>query len=82
MEGMQNMQGMQGGKGVCKCVHHQVVPFLIIVIGVTFLMGEWGTISWDSVNVIWPIAIILIGAMKVVAGMGVCKCCSKTSSNM
>jgi len=77
MEGMQDMGGMKGGMGVCKCPHHKVVPFLIVVIGVDFLMGFWGIISWDAVNFVWPVSIILIGAMKLMSASGACKCCNK-----
>lgn len=68
---MENMQGT-----MCKCPHHKVIPFLIVVVGVAFLMGFWGMLSWDAVNIVWPVAIIAIGLMKLVERMGACKCCS------
>ena len=75
MENMQNMGGMQNMKKVCKCPHHKVVPALIILIGLTFLLGSWGTLSASSVNVIWPVLVILAGAMKFGEKAGMCKCC-------
>ncbi|MEK7664490.1 MAG: hypothetical protein AAB340_03605 [Patescibacteria group bacterium] len=69
---MENMQDMKN----CNCIHHKVIPFLVVVFGVTFLMGFWEMINWDVVNIVWPVIIIVIGLMKLVERMEICKCCS------
>ena len=72
---MDNMQNMGGGKMVCGCAHHKVVPVFVILFGVTFLLGYWGTISWSMVNTIWPVLVILGGIMKLMDKGKMCKCC-------
>lgn len=74
---MENMQNMQGTKGICKCPHHKVVPILVILFGLTFLLGMWSMLSWDAVNIIWPVLVIAAGAMKLTERMGMCKCCDR-----
>lgn len=64
-------EGMQGG--MCGCPHHKVGPLLIVLIGITFLLGALGYVSAGAVAVTWPILLILIGAMKMSKGM--CGCC-------
>lgn len=64
-----NMQNM------CKCPHHRVTAVLVILFGLTFLLGAWGTLSWDSVGVIWPVLVIIAGLMKFTEKSGMCKCC-------
>ena len=66
---MENMQNK------CMCPHHRVTPVLVILIGLTFLFGAWGVFSWDAVNVIWPVLVIIGGAMKFGERSGMCKCC-------
>ena len=71
---MDNMQNMGGGmKNMCKCVHHKVVPILVILFGALFLLGNWEIMSWDAVNMLWPILVIIGGVMKLTKGK--CKCC-------
>jgi len=53
----------QGGAG--KCGHHKVVSVLVILFGLTFLLGDWNVLTWGSVNVIWPILVILAGLAKM-----------------
>ncbi|OGZ70132.1 MAG: hypothetical protein A3F47_02200 [Candidatus Staskawiczbacteria bacterium RIFCSPHIGHO2_12_FULL_38_11] len=67
---MDNMQN-----NVCKCPHHKVVPILVVLFGLTFLLGQWGIISWGAVNTIWPVLVILAGLMKIADKSGMCKCC-------
>ncbi len=72
---MENMQNM-GGKNMCKCPHHKVFSILVILLGLDFLLGAWGIISSDTVNIIWPILVIVAGATKLGEKSGMCKCCS------
>lgn len=62
-------------QNMCKCGHHKVIPVLVILIGLTFLLGAWGTLSWDSVSVIWPVLVIIGGLMKLADKSGMCKYC-------
>jgi hypothetical protein len=66
---------MLGKDKVCGCPHHKMVPFFIILIGVTFLMRYFGAMSQMMVDLVWPILLILIGLQKMMSG--VCRCCSK-----
>ena len=64
-----------GGKNACRCPHHKVMPILVILFGLTFLLGNWGTFSWGTVAMVWPILVIIAGAMKWADKSGMCKCC-------
>ena len=62
-------------KVCCACHHHKVAPILVILFGLTFLLGTWGTLSWGTVHTVWPILVIIAGLMKLADKMGMCKCC-------
>ena len=68
------MENIQNMRNICKCSHHKFVPFLVVLFGVTFFMGFWGIISWDIVNLVWPVVIILAGMAMVIDRGGMCKC--------
>lgn len=57
----------------CGCWHHNIFAFLLIVFGLTFLLGAFQIISGETVNVIWPILVVIAGIKKLFGGM--CKCC-------
>jgi len=61
---------MENGQ-VCKCTHHKVVPLCIILIGLTFLLGQMNVLTAGFVAVAWPVLLIIIGIVK----MAKCKCC-------
>jgi len=61
---------MENGK-VCKCAHHKAVPVCIILIGLAFLLQTLNMMSAGAVAVIWPVLLIVIGAVKMMK----CKCC-------
>ncbi len=61
------------GAMMCKCPHHKVVPLMITLIGVVFLLGNMGTMSMQTVGIVWPVLVIVIGVMKLMKGA--CKCC-------
>ncbi len=70
---MENMQNMGGDKKVCKCMHHSVMPVMIILIGLTFLLGALNILTPFAVSVIWPSLLIILGIKKIF--MKMCKCC-------
>ncbi len=66
---------MEDMKNVCKCPHHKVMPILVILFGLTFLLGAWDVLNENTVGIVWPVLVILAGAMKLGERSGMCKCC-------
>ncbi len=64
-------EGSKDCASKCKC--HKVGPLLIVLIGVTFLLGALGYVSQETVAIVWPILLIVLGLKKMCGGM--CKCC-------
>ena len=64
---------MNGNWEGCSCFHHKVVPLAITLIGLNALLGATGTLSPETVGMVWPVLLIIIGLMKLCKGM--CKCC-------
>jgi hypothetical protein len=62
-----------GDKKVCNCPHHKIMPVIIILIGLTFLLGAFNVLSPMAVSIIWPILVIIIGLKKLKR----CKCCMR-----
>ncbi len=61
------------GSSRCGCWHHQAMGILLVLLGLTFLMGALNVIDGETVNVIWPVIVVIAGLKKLFAGM--CKCC-------
>ncbi len=66
-------EGGMCGSRACGCMHHKAGAFLLIVFGLTFLMGALNVLDGETVNVVWPVIVIAAGFKKLFAGM--CKCC-------
>lgn len=64
------------GSKDCACKCHKAGPMIIVLIGVTFLLGALGYVSQGTVAIVWPILLILLG-LKKLGGAGMCKCCAK-----
>lgn len=64
--------------GHCRCVHHKVVPVLVILLGLTFLLGTLSYLPADIARLTWPTLIILIGIVKLCSGG--CKCYMNSGS--
>jgi len=62
-----------GSCGSCNCPHHKAIPVFIILIALTFLLGQWEMLAMSSVDVIWPILLGAIGVTKLMKGK--CGCC-------
>ena len=62
---------MQSGKS-CRCPHHKLTPFLVVLIGLTFILRVKGYVTGDAASIIWGVLIMCIGFQKLSRGM--CKC--------
>ncbi|MDO8523166.1 MAG: hypothetical protein Q7S12_02680 [bacterium] len=69
------MMNNESGNNVCKCPHHKMVPVLVVLFGLTFLLGALDVLSAGTVNIAWPILVVLAGLMKMMTGA--CKCCDR-----
>ena len=58
---------------LCGCVHHKVVPCLVVIFGLVFLLGALEKISASTVDLTWPILVILAGLTKMWEHK--CRCC-------
>ncbi len=59
----------------CKCSHHKVGAVLIVLFGLTFLLGAMGVVSGMFVSYAWPILLIVLGLTKLMGGS--CGCYAK-----
>jgi hypothetical protein len=62
---------MQMGKS-CRCPHHKLTPFLIVLIGLTFLLRAKGYVTPGAADILWGVMIMCVGFQKLARGM--CKC--------
>jgi len=67
-----------GTSTCCKCPCHKMLGILIVLIGLTFLLGNFDVVSAKFVATAWPILVILIG-LKKMCPKGACKCCSEAA---
>ncbi|MBX4210890.1 DUF5668 domain-containing protein [Candidatus Parcubacteria bacterium] len=65
---------------VCRCPHHKVVPLLIAFTGLMFLLKELGTVTMHTFNIVWPIALIVVGLTKAFQH-SMCDCYGKHKHN-
>jgi len=61
--------------GHCGCMHHKIVPILIVLLGLEFLLAQVSVLSWNFVDVTWPILVMIAGIVKLFGGS--CKCCRR-----
>lgn len=61
---------MQGR--MCKCPHHKMAPFFLVLIGVVFLLRSLGSVSAGAADILWGVLVMCIGFQKMARGM--CKC--------
>jgi hypothetical protein len=64
------------GAGSCRCMHHKVMPVLIILFGLLFLLGYFNVFTAPFVAMSWPVLVIVAGLAKLFSGS--CKCYSET----
>lgn len=64
-----------GGNGKCCCPCHKMAGVLVILFGLTFLLGALNVIGQNVVNIVWPI-LVMLGGLKCLCA-GKCKCCDK-----
>ena len=67
------MMNEPGGESVCMCSHHKMFAVLTLFFGLLFLLGNLNWLSWNIVNIGWPILVIVAGGFKFMEGK--CKCC-------
>jgi len=60
-------------KNLCDCIHHQIIPVLIMVFGGLFLLLRFYIITEELVSLVWPILVIGAGAVKF--RERTCRCC-------
>ena len=60
-------------KNTCDCSHHKIVPALVVVFGLVFLLGTLEVLAVRTVDIAWPIIVILVGLNMLFSGK--CKCC-------
>jgi len=63
------MAMMKGG--MCNCPHHKVFAFVVLLVGILFLLKDLNYWSFWNLNW-WTVGFLMLG-LKKVAG---CKCCA------
>ena len=67
------METSQTPEGKCTCPCRSMIGVLIALIGLTFLLEAFNVLSPRTVEIVWPILVILVGLKKAFGGM--CKWC-------
>lgn len=62
-----------GSCGACKCIHHKLPSILITLFGLLFLLKAFDSVSVATVDIVWPILVVVGGLTKLSGGK--CKCC-------
>jgi len=73
MEDIKKNMGMTCSHCGCGCMHHKIIPSLVILFAALFLLGTYGVFSARLVSIAWPILVGAAGAVKL--GGHKCKCC-------
>ncbi len=61
--------------GHCRCPHHKSGALIIILFGLTFLLGTMGIVSGMFVSYTWPLLLIVFGVTRLIGGS--CRCYTK-----
>lgn len=69
------MDNMPMADKKCSCPHHKITPVLVVLFGLIFLLEQWGVLSPNTVNTVWPIIVILSGLTLWGVRSGMCNCC-------
>lgn len=69
------MEGQIMDSSKSGCSHHKrgCLAWIMIIFGLIFLGGALGWWGYETVDILWPILVIIAGLMKLVAHK--CKCC-------
>lgn len=62
---------MQTGAS-CRCPHHKLTPFLIVLVGLVFILRAIDYVTDGAAGIIWGVLIMCIGFQKLTRGK--CKC--------
>jgi hypothetical protein len=57
----------------CSCHHHKILPILLVVFGLSFILGDLHILSGAQVNLIWPSLFVIGGLAKMFSHR--CGCC-------
>ena len=67
------MDNSQMGGAGHRCGHGKMMPWLVILVGLAFLLEALNVLTASFVGIVWPILVIIAGVMK----LGGCKCNQK-----
>ena len=70
---MPDMSNGGSKSSACPCIHHKVVPGLVVVFGLIFLLQAVNVLTMQFVSVAWPVVVVAAGVAKL--GQQGCKCC-------
>ena len=59
----------------CGCMHHKMVPALVVVFGSLFLLNAYGMLADATLMIMWPLVVIIAGIGKMFSSA--CSCCNK-----
>jgi hypothetical protein len=58
----------------CSCLHHQVAPAALVLIGLAFLGNALGWLSDTLLTLSWPTLLVIAGLAKLTGPR--CRCCT------
>ena len=61
--------------GYCSCIHHKIIPLLVLALGLLFFFHGIGAVALRTVAILWPLLIIVGAVVKLISGD--CKCYKK-----
>jgi len=64
---------MEDSSGKCNCICHKMLGVLLVLFGLTFLLGALDVLSARTVDIIWPIIVVAAGLSSLAKRW--CKCC-------
>lgn len=67
------MEEMNNGQKGCKCPHHSMGAWGILLIALVILLGNLGVFTDGFVGIVWPIILGLVAITKLSSRS--CKCC-------
>jgi len=72
---MEQMNQNSGKGMVCKCPHHSIKPWILIILGIVVLLGAFNVITWMVGTVAFGVLLIVLGFIKMKSRS--CECCDR-----